>query len=176
MSIRVCAGIYGSRKIECPVKGVRPTTDRVKQALFSTLPVDLEGARVLDLFAGSGNLGIEALSRGAGLVTFVDESRACTQVIEKNLRLLDALDRAKVIRTEARAFMEKCREEFDVIFMDPPYNKGLASDLAPHVYSFVKTGGVLVIEHSPMESIPVLPWKTRTYGDTMITYITRESS
>ncbi|HNY64883.1 MAG TPA: 16S rRNA (guanine(966)-N(2))-methyltransferase RsmD [Deltaproteobacteria bacterium] len=175
MSIRVCAGRYGSRRLECPVKGVRPTTDRVKQAIFSTLPVDLEGAHVLDLFAGSGNLGIEALSRGAGHVTFVDSSKVCTQVIEKNLRLLQALDQAKIVRSGVEAFLEKCQDQFDVIFMDPPYNKGLASQLAPHVYSFVKTGGVLVIEHSPIEAVPVEPWKTRTYGDTMITYITRDA-
>jgi 16S rRNA (guanine966-N2)-methyltransferase len=175
MSIKVCAGIYRSRRIECPVRGVRPTTDRVKQAIFSTLPVDLEGAHVLDLFAGSGNLGIEALSRGAELVTFVDGSKTCIQVIEKNLRMLQALDRARMVRSDVKAFLDKSRETFDVIFMDPPYNKGLASDLAPHVYSFVKTGGVLVIEHSPIETIPVDPWKTRTYGDTMVTYITRDT-
>jgi 16S rRNA (guanine966-N2)-methyltransferase len=175
MTIRVCAGLYRSRKIECPARGVRPTTDRVKQAIFSTLPVDLDGAHVLDLFAGSGNMGIEALSRGAEIVTFVDGSKECTLVMEKNLRLLAALDNAKIIRSEAQAFLEKNREEFDVIFMDPPYNKGLASQLAPHVYKFVKTGGVLVIEHSPIESVPLQPWKTRTYGDTMITYITKDS-
>jgi 16S rRNA (guanine966-N2)-methyltransferase len=175
MSIRVCAGFYRSRRIECPARGVRPTTDRVKQAIFSTLPTPLEGARVLDLFAGSGSLGIEALSRGADFVTFVDGSKDCTRVIESNLRLLKALDRAKIVRSEVGAFLEKCPGEFDVIFMDPPYNKGLASEIAPHVYRFVNTGGVLVIEHSPAEPIPVQPWKARTYGDTMITYITRDS-
>lgn len=176
MSIRVCAGRYRSRRIECPAKGVRPTTDRVKQAIFSTLPVDLDGTDVLDLFAGSGSLGIEALSRGAGHVVFVDGSKPCTRVIEKNLRLLNALDRASVVKAEARDFLGKHQGGFDVIFMDPPYNKGLASELAPHVYSFVKTGGVLVIEHSPDEPVLVQPWKTRTYGDTMITYITRDPS
>ena len=175
MSIRVCAGLYRSRKIECPAKGVRPTTDRVKQAIFSTLPLAIEGALVLDLFAGSGNLGIEALSRGAEQVTFVDGSKDCSRIIEKNLRLLDALAHARIVRAEASSFLEHCRDEFDVIFMDPPYNKGLASELAPHVYTFVKTGGVLVIEHSPHEPIPIQPWKTRTYGDTMITYITRDT-
>jgi 16S rRNA (guanine966-N2)-methyltransferase len=174
MTIRVCAGLYRSRRIECPAKGVRPTTDRVKQAIFSTLPVDLQDAQVLDLFAGSGNLGIEALSRGAAQVTFVDGSAPCTRVIDGNLMLLGAQMRARVIRSDAQAFLERCRNEFDVIFMDPPYNKGLASQLTPHVYTFVKTGGVLVIEHSPAEPIPVQPWKVRTYGDTMITYITRD--
>ncbi len=176
MTIRICSGIYGSRKIECPAKGVRPTTDRVKQAVFSTIPFELAGTRVLDLFAGSGNLGIEALSRGSSEVTFVDSSKICIRVIEKNLKELQALDRAKIVRSDVRAFLEKCRDPFDVIFMDPPYNKGLASELAPHVYRVLKTGGVLVIEHSPNESIPIKPWKTRTYGDTMITYSMRDES
>ncbi len=176
MAIRICSGIYRSRKIGCPVKGVRPTTDKVKQAVFSTIPFDLAGTHVLDLFAGSGNLGIEALSRGSSEVTFVDASKVCTGIIEKNLSTLQAFDRAKIIRSDARTFLEKCRDTYDVIFMDPPYNKGLASELAPHVYRFVKTGGVLVIEHSPNEFIPIKPWKTRTYGDTMITYSMKDES
>jgi 16S rRNA (guanine966-N2)-methyltransferase len=168
--------MYGSRRIECPAKGVRPTTDRVKQAIFSTLPFDLAGTCVLDLFAGSGNLGIEALSRGSEEVTFVDSSRVCADVIEKNIRSLKANEQAKIVKSDVGSFVEKCGEKFDVIFMDPPYNKGLASELAPRVYSLLKTGGMLVIEHSPDEPIPFQPWKTRTYGDTMITYIMRDKS
>ncbi len=176
MSIRICAGRYGSRRIECPAKGVRPTTDRVKQAIFSTLPFDLAGTRVLDLFAGSGNLGIEALSRGSEEVVFVDSSRMCTEVIRKNLSSLKADEQTKVVKSDVRSFVEKCGDKFDVIFMDPPYNKGLASELAPRVYRLLKTGGVLVVEHSPDEPISLHPWKIRTYGDTVITYIVRDES
>ncbi len=174
MSIRVCSGIYRSRRIECPDKGVRPTTDRVKQAIFSTLPLDITGTQVLDLFAGSGNLGIEALSRGASFVTFVDSSFICTKIIEKNIRSLTDPDHVRIIKSDVGSYIMKCRDLFEFIFMDPPYNKGLASKLAPHVYSLVKTGGVLVIEHSPDEQIPIKPWKIRSYGDTMITYVTKE--
>ncbi|MFA5654460.1 MAG: 16S rRNA (guanine(966)-N(2))-methyltransferase RsmD [Desulfomonilia bacterium] len=176
MSIRVCAGLYRSRRLECPAKGVRPTTDRVKQAIFSTLPVDLQGAFVLDLFAGCGSLGIEALSRGAQRVTFVDASSRSIRAIEKNIDSLKAWEHVRIIRSEAGAFARDCTEEFDVVFMDPPYNKGLASEMAPHVYRLMKTGGVLVVEHSPDEAIPVQPWKIRTYGDTMITYCTKGAS
>jgi len=176
MSIRICTGRYGSRRIECPAKGVRPTTDRVKQAIFSTLPFDLAGTRVLDLFAGCGNLGIEALSRGSEVVTFVDSSRVCVDAIQKNLLTLKANEQAKVVKSDVCSFVEKCGDKFDVIFMDPPYNKGLASQLVPRVYRLLKTGGVLVIEHSPDEPIPSHPWKFRTYGDTMITYIVRDES
>lgn len=176
MSIRVCAGKYRSRRLETPARGVRPTTDFVKQAIFSTIPLDLTGTHVLDLFAGSGSLGIEALSRGSEAVTFVDSSRLSVQVIERNIQSLNAREQVKIIRSDVRSFIEKCREEFDVVFMDPPYNKGLASQSAPHVYKLVKIRGLLVIEHSPGESIPIRPWKTRTYGDTMITYCMRDES
>jgi 16S rRNA (guanine966-N2)-methyltransferase len=173
MSIRVCGGIYRSRRLECPVKGVRPTTDRVKEAIFSTLSADIPGAYVLDLFAGSGNLGIEALSRGARQVTFVDKSAVCIRCIEKNLSALGAITDASLIRSDVTAFVHHFSGSFDLIFMDPPYNKGLASKSAPHVYNLLKIGGILTIEHSPDEVIDISPWKTRTYGDTMITYILR---
>ncbi len=157
------------------MKGVRPTTDRVKQAIFSTLAFDLSGMQVLDLFAGSGNLGIEALSRGAARALFVDSSPDSIRIIEKNITSLNAHDRAGIIRSEASVFLKKCKDMFDVVFMDPPYNKGLASELSPHVYNLVKTGGVLVIEHSPDEPILLSPWKNRIYGDTMITYIKKDT-
>ena len=173
MSIRVCGGIYRSRRLECPVKGVRPTTDKVKEAIFSTLSADIPGANVLDLFAGSGNLGIEALSRGARKVTFVDKSAVCIRCIEKNLTALGALTDASLIRSDVTAFVQHFPGTFDLIFMDPPYNKGLASKSAPHVYTLLEIGGILTIEHSPDEAIDISPWKTRSYGDTMITYILR---
>ncbi|HQJ09758.1 MAG TPA: RsmD family RNA methyltransferase, partial [Deltaproteobacteria bacterium] len=96
--------------------------------------------------------------------------------IQRNLLALKANEQAKVVKSDVRSFVEKCEDKFDVIFMDPPYNKGLASQLAPRVYRLLKTGGVLVIEHSPDEPIPFHPWKIRTYGDTMITYIMRDES
>ena len=176
MSIRVCGGIYKSRRIECPVKGVRPTTDKVKEAVFSTLSADIPGAYVLDLFAGSGNLGIEALSRGAHQATFVDKSAVCIRCIEKNLSTLGNSMDAVFIKSDVSTFVQHFPGRFDIIFMDPPYNKGLASKSAPHVYNLLKIGGILAIEHSPDEVIDVRPWKIRTYGDTMITYIMRSES
>ncbi len=173
MSIRVSSGIYRSRRLECPAKGVRPTTDKVKQALFSVLASNIHDADILDLFAGSGSLGIEALSRGARHVTFVDQSMLCKRTIEKNLSGLDITDKATVVKSEALSFVRQCTQAFDLIFMDPPYNKGLASKTVPHVYTLLKIGGILAIEHSPDEVIDMQPWKTRTYGDTMITYIKR---
>ena len=169
--MRVCAGQYKSRRIECP-DGIRPTTDRVKEAIFSALAMDLHGKIVLDLFAGSGALGIEALSRGAEAVTFVEQARSCLSAIRKNIALLDAAEKATLIKADALSFVPSCTHTFDLILMDPPYHKGLASQLAPQVYNLVNPGGVLVIEHSPREILTVEAWKSRVYGDTMITYVT----
>ncbi|MFY9399051.1 MAG: 16S rRNA (guanine(966)-N(2))-methyltransferase RsmD [Desulfomonilia bacterium] len=175
MSIRVCSGIYRSRVLQCPSRGVRPTTDRVKQAVFSTLPLDFKDTEVLDLFSGCGTLGIEAISRGAAMVTFVDSSPQSIQAVQKNIESLDAGEHARIIRSDASSFVRRCEQTFDVIFMDPPYDKGLASQLSPQVYKLLKNGGVLVIEHSPRELIPVTPWKARSYGDTAITYLRKEA-
>jgi len=170
--MRISAGLYRSRHILCP-KGIRPTTDRVKQALFSALTMDLSGLSVLDLFSGSGALGIEALSRGAAFATFVDTAGSCLNTIRANLVALDASAKASVIKADVRDFVMSCTCDYDLILMDPPYDKGLASQLAPHVYRLIKQGGVLVIEHSPRERIPMESWKVRVYGDTMISYIQR---
>ncbi len=174
MGIRVCSGTYRSRIIETPAGGVRPTTDRVKEAMFSTLGPDLADMPVLDLFAGSGNLGIEALSRGAGHATFVESSPVSLRVIRKNLDSLGLTQKARVIRADVRVFVRSCKEPFGLIFMDPPYNKGLASECAPHVYTLLAPGGVLVVEHAPAERLGMLPWKERRYGGTMVSYLRRE--
>lgn len=170
--MRVSAGQYGSRRLICP-KGIRPTTDRVKQALFSALAMDLDGITVLDLFSGSGALGIEALSRGAAFATFVDLSESCLIAIRANLAALDASAQAAVIKANVRDFAMSCAGGYDLILMDPPYDKGLASQLTPHVYRLLKPGGVLVVEHSAREHIIMEIWKVRVYGDTKISYIQR---
>lgn len=172
--MRISAGQYGSRRLICP-KGIRPTTDRVKQALFSALAMDFDGITVLDLFSGSGALGIEALSRGAAFATFVDLSVPCLNAIRANLAALDAGSKAAVIKADVRDFVISCADGYDLILMDPPYDKGLASQLAPHVYRLLKPGGVLVVEHSARELIIMDTWKTRVYGDTTISYFQRPS-
>ena len=106
-------------------------------------------------------------------MTFVDKSTVCIRIIEKNLSTLGVIEQVSFIKSDALAFIRQCSMSYDLIFMDPPYNKGLASKMAPHVYNLLKIGGILTIEHSPDEIIDINPWKTRTYGDTMITYIMR---
>jgi 16S rRNA (guanine966-N2)-methyltransferase len=172
VNMRICSGLYKSRHIICP-NGIRPTTDRVKQALFSSLIMDLYGFAVLDLFAGSGALGLEALSRGALTITFVEQAVPCIKSIRANLASLNVAHQATIIKADARDYVTSCTQTYDLVLMDPPYDKGLASQLAPHVYELLKPGGVLVIEHTPREQIAMEIWKNRVYGDTMITYIQR---
>lgn len=173
MAIRICGGRFRSIRLASPKTPVRPTADRVKEAIFSTLVDDLDGSHVLDLFAGSGALGCEALSRGAARVTFVERSRECVEVIKRNLVTLGVIDMAAVIRSDAAAYVHSCSEVFDLVLMDPPYHKGLASHLAPHVYNLLDTGGILVVEHESGLEIPLTPWKSRNYGDTTVTYYVR---
>lgn len=173
MSIRICGGIYRSIRLECPASSVRPTTDRVKEAIFSTLIHDLADAEVLDLFAGSGGLGIEAISRGASRVTFVEKSKGCIEIIERNIKSIGAQEQSVIIKSDVQTYINKCALRFDLIFMDPPYHKGLASELAPHVYNLLEIDGILVVEHSTREEIPLTAWKTKHYGDTSISYFIR---
>lgn len=173
MAIRICGGRFRSIRLASPGTLVRPTTDRVKEAIFSTLMHHLHDTSVLDLFAGSGALGCEAFSRGASRITFVEQSRECIAVIQKNLITLDAMGSATIVRSDVRIFVPSCSESYDLIFMDPPYHKGLASDLAPHVYNLLNPGGIMVIEHENDTVIPLKSWKHRQYGDTAITYVVR---
>jgi 16S rRNA (guanine(966)-N(2))-methyltransferase RsmD len=99
----------------------RPTTDRIKETLFNILQPDIPGARVLDLFSGSGALGIEALSRGASSAVFVDGWKDACQLVRENLRLTRLTDKAKVVNSDYLSYLQSCREKFDIVFLDPPY-------------------------------------------------------
>ncbi len=174
MSLKITGGIFRSRIIDCPKQGVRPTTNRVKEALFSTIGQNLSGCHVLDLFAGSGNLGFEALSRGAEHITFVEKSRKHAQIIRKNIQGLGVTDVCSLEIRDAISFAESCQKKFDLIFMDPPYNIDLVSKTAGKLYNLLTEDGILVIEHSPSEAVGMPVWRSRSYGDSVISYIRRE--
>ena len=125
---------------------VRPTTDRVKEAMFSILHFELEGRRVLDLFAGSGQLGIEALSRGAAACTFVDKDKQAVTVMQKNLEHTGLADRAKVLHTDSLAFLKMTPEVFDIVLLDPPYASGLLEQALALLNGRVAPGGVIMCE------------------------------
>ena len=99
----------------------RPTSDRVKEAVFSIIQFEIEGGRFLDLFAGTGQMGIEALSRGASSAVFVDGWKDACQLVRENLRLTRLTDKAKVVNSDYLSYLQSCREKFDIVFLDPPY-------------------------------------------------------
>ncbi len=99
----------------------RPTADRVKEALFSAIQFEVQGARFLDLFAGTGQMGIEALSRGAQSAVFVDEWRTACNLVRENLQLTKLSDRARIVNLDYLSYLKTCRETFDIVFLDPPY-------------------------------------------------------
>ena len=180
--MRVVAGSAGGIQLAVPKRGVRPTMDRVKAAIFSSLADRIPGARVLDLFAGTGALGIEALSRGAASVLFVDQDRQSILAIEKNLAKTK-LD-GRVRQQEVFRFLEQAgaREKFDIIFADPPYERtGIGESFTEKLLSndqlsqLLEAGGVFVLEKRPDEDVPDMKeWKVlraRIYGATKVLFL-----
>lgn len=133
---------------------VRPTTDKVKESLFNIIQFDIEGRRVLDLFAGSGQLGIEALSRGAEHATFVDRSPKAVSVVRKNLDHTKLASLATVRQEEAKTFLLKCRDTFDLAFLDPPYGNKLIDAVLPELVRHMSDYGLILCETSREESLP----------------------
>jgi 16S rRNA (guanine966-N2)-methyltransferase len=168
--VRVVAGEFRGRRLAAP-RGARtrPTADRVREALFSMLG-EVSGARVLDLYAGSGALGIEALSRGADSAVFVERDPRAVAVIERNLASLGLEQR--VVRQDAVRFLARAEGMFDLVFCDPPYDAAsrLAGPLAEHLPGRTAKGARIVTEsdkRTPLE-LPLPLLTERTYGDTRI--------
>ncbi|MDL2258248.1 16S rRNA (guanine(966)-N(2))-methyltransferase RsmD [Eubacteriales bacterium OttesenSCG-928-K08] len=172
--MRIIAGSAKGRPIITPKNSpTRPTLARVKESLFGILQFRLPGASVLDLYAGSGNLGLEALSRGAAFAVFNDLDRECALVIQKNIETFGFSSRTKVLCMDAkRAISFLSGQAFDIIFLDPPYVKG-AGDILKSLFEskLVAPDGLVVVEHalgSPPEGQPGLFERVdaRKYGDT----------
>ena len=157
--MRVITGIARGRKLkELPGLETRPTTDKVKESVFNIVQFDIEGRQVLDLFAGTGQMGIEALSRGAAFCTFVDLRKEAAAVVRENLAHTRLADSAKVIQGDYLAFLTGCREKFDLVFLDPPYASGLLEqslELLAEI-DIVAGNGIIVCESGAEASLPEL--------------------
>lgn len=173
--MRIITGTHrGKKLLTLEGEQVRPTTDRVKESLFNILQFQLEGRRFLDLFAGSGQIGLEALSRGAAHCVFVDAAKESVRVVEKNIQSTGLGDRAKVVNLDFAAYLRTCRERFDIAFLDPPYRTGLLERALPLVAEHIAPGGVILCEHPkdealPEEAGPFRKHKSYRYGKIMLT-------
>lgn len=153
--MRVITGFAKGRKLRTlSGEDVRPTTDRVKEALFSIIQFEIEGRRVLDLFAGSGQLGIEALSRGAASAVFVDSSRDSIEVVRENLKTTQLAQSAQVMQMDSLAFLAGQCGPFDLALLDPPYGAGLVQRALPMVVRRMALGGVIICEAPAKEDLP----------------------
>ena len=176
--MRVISGIAGGRRLKEPAgMEIRPTADRVKESVFNIIQGDVEGRMCLDLFSGTGQMGIEALSRGAASCTFVDADRDAVKLTKRNLETVQLP--GEVLRCDALRFLES-GEKYDLIFIDPPYHAGLYDKVLERIKAFDKlhTGGIMVVEsfadyepESP--GAPYFKLRSYRYGKVRITTFTR---
>jgi 16S rRNA (guanine966-N2)-methyltransferase len=181
---RIVAGVAGGRRLAVPPSGTRPTSERAREALFSALEaaIELAGARVLDLYAGSGALGLEALSRGAGAATFVESDRAVISVLEKNIAAV-GLPGAEVRRGKVGAVLEAGGAPYDLVLADPPYAMAEAELTAMLTAlvdrSWTAPGSVVIVERARRSGAPswpevLVPSRVRRYGDTELHWARHE--
>ena len=153
--MRVITGSAKGRKlITLEGEDIRPTSAKVKGAIFNSIQFDIEGRNVLDLFAGAGQLGIEALSRGARKAVFVDLSRDAIKVVNDNLEHCRLKDNATVFNGDGLSYLKTTREKFDIVFIDPPYKKQLALKALSLVLNVLNEGGIIVCETDINEELP----------------------
>lgn len=180
--MRVITGSARGRRLkELEGMETRPTTDRVKEGVFNIIQFDIEGRRVLDLFAGTGQLGIETLSRGAAAAVFVEQRRDAAALVRENLKLTGLTDRARVVNGDAMAFLSSTKEKFDLIFIDPPYAADLWESALGAISRFdiLSDHGIIVCE-SPVErempelAAPYFLHRTYRYGKIKVTTYHRE--
>lgn len=184
--MRVITGSAGGRRLlELEGMETRPTTDRVKEGVFNALQFDIEGRRVLDLFAGTGQMGIECLSRGAASAVFVDQRKDAFEVVKKNLALTNLADQARVIHGDSRDFIVRTTEQFDLVFLDPPYASGLLEEMLERItvpgFDILAPYGIIVAEHPAEKILPALPppyrlLRTYRYGKIAATLFRREGN
>lgn len=179
--MRIISGkARGSKLFTLEGLETRPTTDRVKESLFNLLQYEFYNKHILDLFAGSGALGLEGISRGGASLTAVDQNKACVEIIKKNAEKTHATDVTKVIQGDCNGAIRRLpAESIDIVFMDPPYLKGFVQPTLETIVAtgILKTEGLVVIEHEKNDRWEVPEGlelvKSRTYGITTVTIYRR---
>ena len=184
--MRVISGELRGRKLE-KLEGmdIRPTSDRVKESLFNILGIKIYDCEFLDLFAGTGGIGIEAYSRGASKVVFIDESAKSVQVLRGNLEKLKVLDKVEVYNTDYTSAITKLARDnrkFDFIFIDPPYLKGYAQNSLTHISEqlLLKEDGIVIVEHDMEDAMPeavgsLKLHRQKKYGKTILSFFAPNS-
>ena len=175
--MRVISGTAKGMRLNTP-EGMltRPTADRVKEALFSIIHFDLPGAKVLDLFAGTGQLGIEALSRGAAHAVFIDEREAACKLVRENIKKTGFTDKSSILRDDYSRYLRNCREKFDIIFLDPPYSEVFLENSLKIIteIDILQSGGIIATEYPFGKTLPDYIYtcfkaKQYKYGKTVLT-------
>ena len=182
--MRVITGSARGRRLkELEGMETRPTTDRVKEGLFSALQFEIEGRKVLDLFAGTGQLGIECLSRGAAQAVFVERRKDALALIRDNLKTTELTAKAKVVSGDSLEYLKGVREKFDIIFLDPPYADDLLEKAIAHIARFdiLAPHGIMAAEHPVEKTLPALapPYRvlrTYRYGKIALTLYRRDAN
>lgn len=177
--MRIIGGIAKKRKLISPKESARPTSDRIKETLFDVLG-NIEGKTFLDLFAGTGNVGIEAISRGAFLVYFVEKSHRICKLIKKNLKLTGFERKAKVLEKEVTKNLFKVFKGrgsiFDIVFADPPYEKGIVKKIFNNFdFGILTEDGIFVLQHSVREETDDRAKRVVRIGDTLLSFFERKN-
>lgn len=180
MNVRVIAGKYGGRVIEgSGTDRTHPMSERIRNALFNKIGDELEGAHVLDAFAGSGALGLEALSRGAKSAVFVERDRIAQKIIEKNIQLLRVEGEAKLIRAGVGSWADTTKDQFDIIFADPPYHDPQLSTVSK-LFGLLKPNGLMVLSYPGRGEVPtelgVVVVDNRSYGTAALAFYRKEDA
>ena len=178
--MRVITGTARGRRLKTPENyDIRPTTDNVKESVFNIIQFDIEGRRVLDLFAGTGQLGIECLSRGAADAVFIDENTAAVKIVKENLKTCGFT--AAVLQQDALSYLRHCRK-FDLVFVDPPYDSGLYESVLETINSvdILSDGGIILCESRREKSLPDMraPYRKKkeyNYGRVKLTVYIKDS-
>lgn len=153
--MRVISGdARGTRLVTLEGEDTRPTIERVKEAMFSAIQFGLPGATVLDLYAGSGQLGIEALSRGASIAIFVDENPEATKLVIQNLKAAKLFEKSKVLTQTAESYLRYATGQFDYVFLDPPYGKNIPEKTLPQLANLVAENGEVFCETEQTATLP----------------------